>query len=234
MRAADVFEIHVEAFGRRGFQSGAQGLSLIVDHGVEARDVAQPGGLVVGAGGPDHITAFDLGDLGGDRTDGAGGGGDEHLLAVLQPPGLQQAAVSGQPRAAQGVHVHAERQVRVGPDDAEAAPVADEALAHARAVPHDVAPREFGVARGDHPADAAADQRLAQRLIAVEARAHVRVDRHQQVLDQEFAVRRIGQGGGDDREVLGARQAVGAADEVNFAAVGHWGRSLGAVCRLVS
>src|SRR5690606_7474699 len=111
--AADVLEIDVDAVRRGRLQRLGERLGLVVDHRVQPDLVLQPADLVVGAGGADHVAALDLGDLGGDRANRAGGGGDEHLLAVLQGADVQQAAVGGEAGHPQGVHVHRQRQVRL-------------------------------------------------------------------------------------------------------------------------
>ena len=76
----------------------------------------------------------------------------------------------------------------------------------------------FGLRDCDHAADPAADHRLVQRLIGVEPRPHVGIDRHEQVLDLDLALTGVGRLHVDDREVVGDRDPLRAADEVNLAA----------------
>ena len=209
--------------GVGGAQGLGQRLRLVVDHRVEAGDVAQPGGLLVRAGRADHVAALDLGDLGGDRAHRAGGGGDEHLLAVLQRARFQQAAIGGDPGAAERVHIDAERQVGVGAQHAHARAVAEEAVAEAAAVADDVAVLELGVAALNHAADAAAEHGGVQRLVGVEPGPHVGVDREQQVVDQHLALAGIGELGLHQGEILGHRYAVRSADEVDLTGGGHGG-----------
>ena len=111
---------------------------------------------------PDHVAALDLGDLGGHRAHRAGGGGDEHLLALLQPADLQEAAVGGHAGAAERVQIDAQGQAGIGVQDLDAAAVADKRLPHADTVADEIARVELVVVGGEHPSDASAGQRLVQ------------------------------------------------------------------------
>src|SRR3546814_11025495 len=61
---------------------------------------AAPGELGVAAGDGDGAAALDLGDLPGDLSDGAGGGGDHYRLAFAGGAGVEQREIGGEARHA--------------------------------------------------------------------------------------------------------------------------------------
>src|SRR3546814_6083935 len=69
---------------------------------------AAPGELGVAAGDGDGAAALDLGDLPGDLSDGAGGGGDHYRLAFAGGAGVEQREIGGEARHA----VPAQRALR--------------------------------------------------------------------------------------------------------------------------
>ena len=64
------------------------------------------------AGDADDAAALDLGDLAGDRPDGAGGTGEHDRLAGLRLADIEQAEISGQPGHAQRAQVDRQRRKR--------------------------------------------------------------------------------------------------------------------------
>ena len=82
-RPTHVVEHDVVAVRRQLAEPPADVVVVVVDALVEAGDVADPVALVRRAGRADHAGRAEVaGDLTGDGTGGAGGGGDEHGVAV--------------------------------------------------------------------------------------------------------------------------------------------------------
>ena len=160
---------------------------------------------------------LDLGDLRDDGPDRAARGRDDDLFAILQRADFQQPAISGQAGAAQRMHIDAERQRRIALQHAQRGTGRDEAVAHPRPVADERALGERRIARFHDPPDTRAEHRLVQRLIGVEPRAHIGIDRQEQRLDLDLARRRLGQIRLDDLEILGHGNAIRAADQVDLA-----------------
>src|SRR5271169_3900521 len=80
----------------------------IIDRNVEPKIFSEPAALLIGSCAADHVTAFDFGDLRRNAADCACGGGDEHVLAVLECADDEQAAISG--KACQPEHAHVRYQ----------------------------------------------------------------------------------------------------------------------------
>ena len=74
MLAADILEIDVYAFGRRGLECRAKLAFLVVDGSIQAELLFQPHAFLLGARAADHVATFDLGNLRRDAADRAGGG----------------------------------------------------------------------------------------------------------------------------------------------------------------
>ncbi len=93
--AADVVEEDVDVVGRVLAQVGEDVVLLVVDRGVEP-ELLQQRDLLRAAGDPDGARALDLRDLPNDGADGPGRAGDQHGVAFLQAPDLEQPEVRGQ------------------------------------------------------------------------------------------------------------------------------------------
>ena len=196
----------------------AQGLGLVVDHHIQAALIPQPARLVVGTSGSDHSATLDPGDLGGGGADRAGGGGDEHLLPVLQGADVQQTTIGGEAGAPESMHIDAERHGGVGIKPGEALASGEEIFSKTLAVVHQIALGEGGVARLDDPADRAAAHGFVQLLTGSQARSHGRIDRHVEIAHQHLALGGLGDGGGDQGEVLFAGHASRPVDQVDLLA----------------
>ena len=216
MIAADIVEIDVDALGRRlAHGVGEIARRLVVDGVVDLRHVLQPFALRLRTGGADHGAALGLGDLADHRAHRARGGGDEHRLAVFQFTDLEQACVGGEPRHAERAQIGRERseawidllEVRAG-GDVPFAPAAEMADM--------VADFPLVVVGGDHLADGAARQHFADLEAIHIARAvghppaHIGIDGHIAVADQNLARA----GGGD-----------GLLDQLEIGRGGHAGRA---------
>ena len=77
----------------------ASSRALVVDGGVEAELVGEPGALLVAAGDADGAAALDLGDLADHGADRAGRRRDDHRLAGLRLADVEQAEVGGRGRS---------------------------------------------------------------------------------------------------------------------------------------
>src|SRR5205807_5115698 len=93
------------------------------DRRVDAKFAGEPAAFLVRACAADDVAAAQLRYLYGDRTHRARRRRDEDLLAVLQLPDLEQAAVGHEPRASERMQVHAHGQRRVDGDHRDAAAV---------------------------------------------------------------------------------------------------------------
>ena len=94
--AADIVEIDVDAFRRRGLQRLERRTVLVIDRGIEAEFAGQPVALVLAAGDADDMAALDLGDLADDRSDRAGRGRDHDGLAGLRLADIEQPEIGGE------------------------------------------------------------------------------------------------------------------------------------------
>ena len=154
--ATDVVEVHVDAVSQ-----GLAGRDLaIVERLVEA-DLLEPGHLLGAPGAADHLAALELGDLPGGRADRARGARDEHRLAGLDAPDVQQPDIGREARHPE----HAERRrdrSHGGVDAHQAAAVGECELAPAEVVADPTPLRETLVTRGDDLPDRTARHRLAE------------------------------------------------------------------------
>ena len=182
--------------------------------------------LLGAAGRSDDGVAFDLGDLTDDRADGAGRSRDKHHVAGLQRRDLQQAHPGGEARHAGD----AEERLRRQPERVELLHVGGrrvECLAPAQHRRDEIAALEPRIVGRDNFADGAALQRLPQlkgRDIARaidHAAAHIRIDRHPQVLHLDFAGRGIWHRHGGQLEIFGTRHAGRAGFQTDFARRDH-------------
>ena len=71
--------------------AGLDVLALVVDR-LHSELVAQPRALALPACDTHDTTALELGDLADDRSDGSGRGGNEHRVAGLRLPNIEQPA----------------------------------------------------------------------------------------------------------------------------------------------
>ena len=85
---AHVVEVDVDALRAVLFERRAEIVVLVVDAGVEAEVLDDNPALLRSPGDADHAGAEDPGDLPGDRTGGAGRGGDHHGVARLRAADL--------------------------------------------------------------------------------------------------------------------------------------------------
>jgi hypothetical protein len=108
--SAHVVEEDVDPVGTQLRQPRSHVLVLVVDGGVEARLVRQPGALLGASGDADDPAALALRDLAGDRARGACSARDHHHVVFLQLPHLEQSEVGRDPREAQD----RQREPRVG------------------------------------------------------------------------------------------------------------------------
>src|SRR5439155_21055509 len=92
-RAADVFEIDVDALRAGVFQLRRQIPIAMVEAVVEAELVLDVGALVLAAGDADRARALDACDLADGRADRAGSGGDNYSLASLRLADIEQARI---------------------------------------------------------------------------------------------------------------------------------------------
>src|SRR5437667_10855927 len=81
--ATDVFKIDVDAVGSCRSELFLPVGLFVVDGGVEAEILRNPGAFLVGAGNADNATAVNLADLADDAPGGARGSGDDKGLAFL-------------------------------------------------------------------------------------------------------------------------------------------------------
>ena len=72
-----------------------QWLVLVVDAGVEAERLRDPGAFLRPAGDADGAAAQIAGDLADKHADRAGGGGDQHGLTLFGPADLDEAVIGG-------------------------------------------------------------------------------------------------------------------------------------------
>ena len=113
-RAADILEIAVDAVRAGGLQFPPQIHRAVIDAIVEAQAVLHPQAFFGAAGDADDAGTGPLGELSGNRADGAGGRGHHEglpglRLADLGDPGVgggaghtQHAQIGGQRRGALG------------------------------------------------------------------------------------------------------------------------------------
>lgn len=225
--AADVVEVDVDAIGRGGLELLCDRAVVVVERGVEADLVQQIADLLRGSGAADDPgRAAQLGDLTDQRTHRSGRTGDEHDVAFLLLGDVDEPDVRGHAGHAGHVEVGARRSgLRVDLDGVLG--VERRVVAPAEVVQHEVTGLETLGVRGDDLADRAALQRLAHLdgrdvgLARVHPAAHVRVDAHPQVADQQLTVAGLGCIDLDDVEVLRRRPALGAGREADFQALVH-------------
>jgi hypothetical protein len=139
-----------------------------------------------------------------------------------EPGDTQQAGVGGQARHAEDAQVERRGQAPGRQQHAQ------RLLRYQRMLPppgvvHHQRPRlQVGDAGLEHLADRPALRRLVQlpgRRVGghvVHAAAHIGIDRHDQVADQDLARSGIGQLGGHEPEVLGRRQPVGPGRQLDL------------------
>src|SRR5690606_1659346 len=77
------------------------------------------------------------------------------------------------------------------------------------------------IARFNDPADAAPKQRRIQRLIRIEPRPHIRIDRHDQRLDPHLAIADRRNSGGNYGKVFRHRHASWPPNQMNLTAASH-------------
>ena len=118
------------------------------------------------------------------------------------------------------------KQVGIALQRRHALAVGDEAVAEPRSVTDEVAFAELRMTRLHHPPDAAAEHGRVQRLVGVQPRPHVGIDRHPQVPDLHLARGRRGHVDLRDLEVVRLWLPDRAAGEADFARGGH-GRGSG-------
>ena len=196
---------------------------MIVERGVGAELLAHDARLLGRARRADHAQPPALRELHHHRADGARGPGDEDRLTRFRLGDDAQAGPGREPRAAERAQIRLGRNAR-GVDHARALRGNDRELAPALIVQHRRAERYLRCARGDHRSDRRAAQRLADderrhvRLRVVHPPAHVRLDRHQRVLDEHLAFARRPEVRGGEREVRVGRLAAGTAREPDLPA----------------
>src|SRR5712691_6999138 len=201
--AADIVEEHVDLLGAQLRKPSAEVLALVVDGGVEMRLVDQPSAFSRPARGADDAAPLDLGDLAGDRARGAGSarhhdGLTGPDLADLDHPEIRCQAVDPE---------QAQRKVgrRAGSDllhPAEAFAVGHDVVLPTEIAAHDVARREVGMTRFDHPPGGKGLHDSAERHRGLVGIAHhpdaLRgVDRQTHSPDQHLSV-----GGPRDRRLV--------------------------------
>ena len=156
------------------------------------------------------------------EPDGAGGAGDEDGLAGLGVAEVEEADVGGEAGAAEGAEVVLGMGVG-GVELFEGGAGGGEDLAPAEAAADEVAGGEVGVAGVEDAADGAAVADVVElpgvgvAWGVAHAAAHVRVDGHPEVADEDVAVGGLGVGGADEAEVGGVGEGVGAVEEADFA-----------------
>ena len=181
-RAADILEIDVDPV-RAGLAERIRQIDrAMVDAIVEAERLLHKEAFLRPAGDADHARAGALGELAGDGTDRARGGGDHHRLAGLRPAHIRHAGIGGDGRHAEHAEIGGKRRPRAVELHQRLRAGEDVALPAARA-DHDVAGREARIAGGDHLAHRlarhhAADRTPARRRMRLaQPAAHIGVDR---------------------------------------------------------
>ena len=200
--AADIVEEHIDAVRRvlRQLRRERRGvLVLVIDADIEAelaRDIVE---LVGGAGGRDHLAAFELGDLSRDLADRAGGGGDQHRLAGFRLADRVEREIGRRARHAEHAEEIGERQAaELGAIDL----LAGLGGQHRMALPagigeDDVARREARRARCDDFGDDLAGHHAAdlhRRRVGARrahAAAHIGIEREEERTQHELAVARL-------------------------------------------
>lgn len=168
------------------------------------------------------MTTLDLRDLRDDRTYGSARRRHHHLFAILQRANFQQPAIGRDTRAAERVHVDRQRQIRITLQRDQRLAVSHVDLAEANALPHELAFLEIRVPRFNHPPNAAAQQRSIERLIRIQPRPHVGIDRHDQRLDTNLALARRRHICFDNGKVRQHGNAAGTTDKMDLAGLCHW------------
>ncbi len=149
--AADVIEIDVDALGAVLRQGCLHVFRLVVDAGIKAKFVYDVIALRGAAGNADHTAAFDLGDLTGNRADGAGRAREDHRLARLCLTNLEQAEVGSESGHPEGAEI-ARKGRELNVDLHHALAARDRKFLHAEDTGDVVADREGRISGCDHPA----------------------------------------------------------------------------------
>ncbi|MNF46065.1 hypothetical protein D3C84_272180 [compost metagenome] len=93
--AANVIEIHIDAFRAFAFKPGHDIFGLVVDGTVKTQLINKEFALVGAAGNANHAAAFELGNLPGDAAHCARCTGQHHGVAGLRCADIQQGEVGG-------------------------------------------------------------------------------------------------------------------------------------------
>src|SRR5262249_50756151 len=96
--AADVLEVDVDALRARVAERGVQLAGSIIDRGVGAELLGEPGALLAGARGSDHAAPENLSYLHDERAGCAGGPRDHERLARLRLADFLETVPAGEPR----------------------------------------------------------------------------------------------------------------------------------------
>ncbi len=201
--AADIVEEHVDAVRRVPCQLRRQRrgiLALVIDADIEAELARHVIELVGGAGGRDHLAAFELGDLAGDLADRARGGRDQHGLTRFGLADRIEREIGGGARHAEHAEEIGERELaELGAIDL----LAGFRRQHGVALPagigeDDIARSETRGAGGDHLGDDLAGHHCAdldRRRVGTRGAhppAHIGIEREVERLQQELALARLG------------------------------------------
>ena len=182
----DIFEVNIDT-SRRSFAQFCQGLGGLVVKGVaEAKLCRQHIHLGIAAGAADHCAAINAGYLADNAAYCTRGCRDKYGFTVFVFAGHQQAAVGSQARHTHDAQESGQRRqvwIYLG----HASTIGYGIFAPAKTVGDIVADDKIVIVGFNNLANSAADHDFARGPGHCHATAHIRVNRHVMILDNNFA-----------------------------------------------